>query len=374
MESTLYIHIPFCRRKCIYCDFYSIVYEKSIAGPYLDTILSQIRDTNSQFSTIYIGGGTPTVLDKNSLARLLKAAGTHAQNDVEFTIEANPESLDAEKINLFLDSGVNRLSIGLQSLNDHKLHRLGRIHDARQGRNAVYLAHKRGFKNISIDLIFGIWEEKIDAWKRELREAAGFPITHVSCYSLSYERETPLFSALKNRSITPLEDHMVAEMYEAAVDALALGGFKQYEVSNFAKEGFVCRHNLNYWENGPYIGLGASAVSYLDGVRAKNVSSVGEYIKRVDSGRSPVESSERLSALKRAKESAAIKIRTKEGIDFARFKEKTGFDFLELEACALKELVEKDLVKYKKENNVVTGVCLKRKGFLFCDTVSSAFL
>jgi len=374
MNTSLYIHIPFCRRKCSYCNFYSDIYENDLASAYVDVLSAQIEKLEHGFSTIYIGGGTPTVLDKDSLRILLNGLKRFLRDTREFTIEANPESLDDDKVRLLLDSGVNRLSIGVQSLNDQKLKRLGRIHAVARAKEAVYSAAKKGFKNISADLIFGIWDEDIERWRAEVAEMAKMPITHISCYELTYEKNTPLFLAVKNKSIAPLEDEVVAAMYEQAIDLLALGGFKQYEVSNFSKEGFECKHNLNYWDNGSYVGLGPSAFSYMDGVRQKNVADVREYIKRAEAGKTLIEFSEKLSPARRAKETAAVGIRTKEGIDFERFKDKTGFDFLDLEKKALTKLVEEGFIKYKKENNELTGVCLKRKGFLFCDTVSSAFL
>ena len=203
---------------------------------------------------------------------------------------------------------------------------------------------------------------------------AKLPVTHVSCYSLTYEKGTPIFSALENQSILPVEESVAASMYEDAMDILSLGGFKQYEVSNFAKEGFRCAHNLNYWENNSYIGLGASAVSYTEGVRVKNVSDVSDYIRRFHAGKPLYESREKLPPVKRARETAAIKIRTKDGIDFTWFRDKTGFDFMELERKALTRLAEDGFIKYKKDGERLTGICLKRKGFLFCDTVSSALL
>ena len=313
-------------------------------------------------------------MDKPLLVKLFKAIKALSTGVLEFTIEANPESLDEDKVKLFLDSGVNRISIGVQSLNEKKLKKLGRIHDVKTAVRAVDLAAKKGFKNIGIDLIFGVWDEGPEAWKRELEEVARLPITHVSCYSLTYEKGTPLFLSVKNKSVLPLEDDIVAAMYETAIELLSLRGFKQYEISNFSKAGYECRHNLHYWENNPYVGLGASAVSYIDGVRSKNVSDVDEYIRRVYGSGDLVESSERLSPPKAARETAALKIRTKSGIDFSWFKDKTGFDFCELEKSALPELVEKGLIKYKREKEDVTGVCLKRKGFLFSDTVSSSLL
>jgi len=374
MAPSLYIHIPFCKRKCFYCNFYSDLYDSSLASSYIDALAGQVDGLRYDFKTIYIGGGTPTALDRDLLARLLKGLAKRASPETEFTIEANPESLDDGKAKFLLDSGVNRISIGVQSLRDEKLKKLGRIHTARKALDSVRSAAKDGFKNISVDLIFGVWGENVESWKKELEEVVKLPVTHVSPYELTYEKGTPLFSALKNKSITPLDDDLTAAMYEAAIDALGLRGIKQYEVSNFAKAGYECRHNMNYWENNEYIGLGPSAVSYIDGVRSRNVSAISEYLRRAAEGKSLVESSEKLSPARRAKETAAIKIRTREGIDFRWFKDKTGFNLPELEKRALEELIAKGLIKYTKKDNVPSGIALKRKGFLFCDMVSSALL
>ncbi|MBN1526649.1 MAG: radical SAM family heme chaperone HemW [Candidatus Omnitrophica bacterium] len=374
MEKALYIHIPFCRRKCVYCAFHSVVYDERTAASYISALTDQIEKLNSPFATVYIGGGTPTALDMPLLEKLLAPIKRFLPAISEFTVEANPESLTDEKMALFLESGVNRLSIGVQSMREQKLKKLGRLHSARQAIDAVRRANKRGFKNINIDLIYGVWGEEVDSWKKEIREAVELPVTHISCYGLTYEKETPLWEAVRNSSVKPLEDDAAAAMYELAIDSLALRGFKQYEVSNFAKEGFGCRHNLTYWSNDPYVGLGASAVSYKDGSREENLSDIDEYIRRCGEGKTLIVSSEKLPPAKRAKETAAVKIRTKEGIDFEWFRQKTGFDFMELEKNALPELVENGLLKYRKEGNVPMGISLKRKGFLLCDSVSSSFL
>lgn len=374
MQPSLYIHIPFCRQKCIYCDFYSAVYRETVASSYVDALVGQMENLAYDFPTIYIGGGTPTVLDIGILERLLGSLAKYSKKVSEFTVEANPESLSYDKLKMLADLGVNRISIGVQSFREEKLKALGRVHTVKKAGDAVCAAAKNGFKNISIDLIFGTWLESPEGWKDEIGDIGKLPVTHVSCYGLTYERGTPLFQALKNKSVIPLEDEAVAAMYEHSIDILAVRGFKQYEVSNFAKDGFQCRHNLKYWDNDPYLGLGASAVSYVEGARMKNVADVVEYIRRSRDGRPLIESSETLSPVKRAKETAAIKIRTKDGIDFGWFREKTGFDLLELEKKALPRLIEDGLIKYKKEGNIPTGIRLKRKGFLFCDTVSSALL
>jgi oxygen-independent coproporphyrinogen-3 oxidase len=279
----------------------------------------------------------------------------------EFTIEANPESLSAEKLDLFLDNGVNRISIGIQSFNDTKLKMLGRIHDDKSGKKAVALAHKKGFRNISIDLIFGVCQEKPESWKKDLKCAADLPVKHISSYCLDCKKiET--------------KEEEAADMYEYAMDFLNKKGFRQYEISNFTKDGYASRHNLNYWNNDPYIGLGPSAVSYIGGKREENTADIADYLKRFSRGEPLTESIEKLKDTDSAKETAAIKIRTMEGIDFKWFKDKTGLDFQSLEQAALPKLLEDGLVEYIKTKDGFSAVALTCKGILFCDIVSSAFL
>lgn len=374
MIPSLYIHIPFCKRRCIYCNFYSSIYDPDTASSFVDTIVSQISSLDRTVHSIYIGGGTPSAFDRKVLGKLLSALKSFSIKSGEFTMEANPESIDDDKLKLLIDSGVNRLSIGVQSLDERKLKKLGRVHSAACARDTVLRSHNRGFKNIGADFIFGVWGETLPAWREELRNAAELPVSHISCYELTYEKGTPLFLAMQNKSVVPLTDDETAMMYETAIGSLGLAGLKQYEVSNFARSGYESRHNMHYWENLPYIGLGPSAVSYIDGTRSKNVSDLKEYMKAFRAGKPMTESSEKLPPVKMAKETAAVKIRTKEGIDFDWFKARTGFDFLELQRRALPKLIENGFVKYKKDGDKVTGIALKRKGLLFCDTVSSELL
>jgi len=374
MVNSLYIHIPFCRSKCPYCDFYSIPYQKGIVLEYVNVLCKQIKRLTNNFSTIYIGGGTPTVLEPQLLTRLLKSLAERAANNCEFTLEANPESLNRDKVKLLLDTGVNRISIGVQSLRDNKLKKLHRIHSARLGRQAVILAKKGGFKNISIDLIFGLWQESLRSWQGELKQAINLPVTHISTYALTYEENTPLFKEFKKGNIVSLEDSIVAAMYEFVIDYLPQKGFIHYEISNFAKKGYFCQHNLNYWRNNYYLGLGASAVSFLEGFREKNTPDARDYINKLKRNLSPVVSKERLSRLKRAKETAALKIRTKEGINFKWFKQHSGFDFGRVESRELAKLKGNGLIKYRRKKGQKIGIYLTKKGFLFADTASTALL
>ncbi|MFA5335875.1 MAG: radical SAM family heme chaperone HemW [Candidatus Omnitrophota bacterium] len=378
---SLYIHIPFCARKCAYCDFYSVKYDGAAAKAYIDVICGQVGKIERPVSTIFIGGGTPTVLGTALLKKLLRSLRRYSGKGAEFTVEANPESLTPDKISLFLDEGVNRISIGVQSFRDGKLAKLGRIHDAKKARNAVLTSKKKGFRNINADLIFGAPGETFAECAAELKEAVGLPVTHLSCYCLSYEKGTPLYKAKADGNAVPVEEESVARMYSYVMDFLPEHGFGHYEVSNFARKGYTCRHNLNYWDNKEYIGLGASAVSYIDGIRKKTLPDVDEYIKRASSGASTTTSSERLAGERKARETAAVKIRTAEGINFRWFKEMTGYDLMELEPDAMRKLKDAGLIKYVKSRGLrsvpaekICGISLTRRGFLFCDTVSSELL
>ncbi|MDD3295859.1 MAG: radical SAM family heme chaperone HemW [Candidatus Omnitrophica bacterium] len=374
MVNSLYIHIPFCRKKCFYCNFYSIKPDVEIVSAYIKALCRQINESSGKFSTVYVGGGTPTVLNLKLWQELLTSVEKKCGNIEEYTIEANPESFNARQAELFLDKGVNRLSLGFQSFNDVKLKKLGRIHSANQALEAFALARRSGFKNINVDLIFGTEAETLEDWEKELSLAIKISPEHISLYGLSYEKNTPLYSEFKESRITPLDEALVGRMYTYALGRLPRAGFLQYEVSNFAKKGFLCRHNMNYWRNGSYLGFGPSAVSYLNGRRMLNISDVKEYIKQLDNNRGVVIRQEKLSRIRRAKETAAIKIRTKEGIDFSWFKQATGIDFMNLESKAINELIEGGLIRYKRSGGAYKGVCLSRKGFLFCDSVSSSLL
>lgn len=374
MKKSLYIHIPFCRKKCPYCDFYSRSFDLTLAKTYIEVLCKQIKALDGDFSTLYIGGGTPSVLGLSLSKKLLGALSKISTKVEEFTIEVNPESLNKRKLELFRDNGANRLSIGLQSFSDKKLKRLGRVHNAKKAIEAIQLAKSAGFKDIGIDLIFGLSEETLPEWMFELKQAASLGLKHISTYCLTYEVNTPLFLQVKKKFIIPLGDEVLAKMYMETINYLTKKGFKHYEISNFAKPGFESKHNRNYWQGNSYLGLGPSAVSFINSKREKNVSSVVKYIDKLKKGESPVSFSETLSKKKQAQELAAIKIRTKEGIDFKWFRARTGYDFLKLEGKALAGLSNDRLIKYKSKKGRITGVYLSKRGFCFADTASSSFL
>ena len=371
MPRSLYIHIPFCRKKFAYCDFYSIGYQNRLARSFIDALSSRISRLDQDFSTIYIGGGTPSVLSLDNLKRLLMSLWPISRAVSEFTAEVNPESVDKKRLKLFRDNGVNRISIGVQSFSDQKLKSLGRVHSAKQAKQAICLAKESGIQNISIDLIFGLSGQTLADWKKELECAVSLDVKHISTYCLTYEKDTPLFLAVKRKFIVPLKDRVLAKMYGDAVSYLSGIGFLHYEISNFAKPGFESKHNQNYWNGGSYLGLGPSAVSFDGATREKNVEDVERYILCLNKKKSPVIFRESLSKKRRARELAAIKIRTKEGIDFDWFKKKTGFDFLALAAGRIDNLKNSGLVKYQKKKGQNIDIRLTNKGFLFADSVSS---
>jgi len=374
MNESLYIHIPFCRKKCIYCDFYSIDYRSDLADSYLEVLCHQIKKLPSAFRTVYIGGGTPSVLPLRHWRALLAALQHKKSRVCEFTVEVNPESLSCQLLELFRRHGVNRISIGLQSLREEKLKKLSRPHCVQEALTAVYLSQKCGFNNISIDCIFGVWQETFSAWKKELQDIARLPVQHISVYCLTYEKGTPLFEKITNMQIKPLGDAITARMYRYALDYLPRRGFQHYEVSNFAKNGFCCQHNLVYWRNDAYWALGAGAVSCRSGRREKTTTDIRRYLEAGFCPAGSITESESLSPQSRARETAALKIRTKEGIDFCWFKKSTGFSFLDLYADTVGQLSSSGLVRQWRRKTKPAGIRLTKKGFLYCDEVSSALL
>ncbi len=373
----LYIHIPFCRKKCSYCDFYSIEYEEELARKYIEVLIKQIRNFKEKgynFSTLYIGGGTPSVLAEKLLERLLKSLELSKMQEASF--EANPESLSREKLKLLLELGINRLSVGVQSFDDKVLRFLARLHTSEEALKAISLAKEVGFENINVDLIYGVPNKDFNLWKKELELVVTLPIKHISLYSLTYEKSTPLFLRLRNREFTPISEEEEAQIYKYAVEYLEREKFFRYEVSNFSKRGYECRHNLIYWENAPYLGIGPSAVSYIEGVRKKYILDIYQYIEAIERGQENeifIEKEE-LPPLKRAKETAVLNLRMRGGINFKEFKKFTGFDFLEIEEANFNRLLRERLLTFKRKDSKIYGVRLTKKGFLFYDYVSREFL
>jgi len=321
--TGLYIHIPFCIRKCRYCDFVS--YCEGDREAYLDTLIDEMRRYRGyEIGTVFIGGGTPTVLETRQLERLCGEVfeNFNIAGGYEFTIEANPGTTDREKAAALLSFGVNRISIGVQSFNDSELKTIGRIHDAKTAVRAVNDAHRAGFDNISIDLMTALPDQTMSSLMHSLKTAVSLPLSHISAYSLIIEDGTPMAADYENGLLSLPDEDEDREMYAAAKSFLERHGFLQYEISNFAKRKKECRHNINYWECGQYIGIGAAAHSYIGSVRSSNTGKLDEYLKKeYQTGERTI-----LTREDEISEFIIMGMRMNRGIGEAEFSEKFGIN------------------------------------------------
>ena len=287
----IYIHIPFCKSKCYYCDFNSYAGRDYLAGSYFDALYKEILIRsrsleNRRVSSIFIGGGTPSLTEPQYITGLIEICGKcfHVDNDAEISMESNPGTLSYDRLKAYRDAGVNRLSIGLQTWQDQLLESIGRIHSRKQFVDNVEDAVKCGFENINADLIFGLPGQTLEDWTETLEAVTGLgAIKHLSCYSLKIEEGTVFGDRLDAGLLEPIDEELDRRMYHLAVDVLADKGYRWYEISNFAVPGYECRHNLLYWKAREYVGFGAGAHSHLDAVRFSNVAGIEEYIEAVGS-------------------------------------------------------------------------------------------
>lgn len=396
-----YVHLPFCHTKCGYCDFYSVPNQPDAVGELTAAICAEMlrRDPGRPIATVFVGGGTPTVLPAIALEAILRAIPRRfAATEVEFTVEANPSSADELKMDLLRQCGVNRVSFGAQSFHRDELAVLERLHDPIHIPEAVQLARRAGFANINLDLIFGIPGQTLERWLDSPSRAVDLGVEHIACYSLMYEEGTALTKRRRMGQVQPIDEDVEAEMYERTIDTLTAAGYEHYEISNFARPGRRCRHNMVYWRNEEYVGIGPSAVSYLDGVRSKKAADYRQYIAALagDNARRGgpthvttadgrhderrlrlfaghpdglVIESEKLEGIAHARETAIQMLRLTEGIDTAYFRQRTGFDPLALFAGPIQQFTAGGLV------DVVNGfIRLTRRGLLVANRVMQEFL
>lgn len=286
-KISLYIHIPFCAQKCLYCDFPSFARKDHLRKAYIEALNKEIislreKHNNLEINTIFIGGGTPSVLEADELECLLKeVAKLNMAKDIEYSIECNPGNLTEEKLEVMKKYGVNRISMGLQAKQDNLLKGLGRIHNYKTFKENFLLAKKVGFNNINVDLMFGLPNQRLNEWEETLREIISLEPAHISAYSLIIEEGTAFYNLYENDKLKLPTEEEERKMYHLAKKILEENGFNQYEISNYAKEGKECRHNLAYWNMDNWIGVGSAAASYINGKRIKNISSVEEYINSI---------------------------------------------------------------------------------------------
>lgn len=374
--SGLYIHIPFCVRKCPYCDFTTYDLEKNAVRAFLAALEKELRLWREQlgalrFDTVFIGGGTPTTLSASQLVRLMEAVREAfvIADDAEVTIEANPGSVTRAGLRAMRQAGVNRISMGVQAFDDRLLQRLGRNHTVRDVYESFAAMREAGFDNINLDLMFGIPGHTLAAWEETLDEAVRLAPEHISAYSLIIEEGTP-FAAAHAAGRLPLpEEEEEAEMYELLCRRLADAGYEQYEISNFAVPGRRCRHNEIYWANGRWLGVGPGAHSAWGFERFWNVGAFDEYAGRIAEGRLPVEGTEPLTADDRMDETMMLGLRLAEGVAVSAFRERFGADPTEVYAESLRRFTAEGLLE------VVEGrIRLTPRGRLLGNRVFAGFL
>ena len=334
----IYIHIPFCRSKCDYCDFYSLAGRDDRMDQYQKALLSHIKETaplaqDLPVDTIYIGGGTPSYYGAKRLKELLGVIRKlyKVEKDAEVTVECNPDSVDVKSLKILRKAGVNRLSMGMQSANACELERIHRIHTPQQVNEAATAARKAGFTNLSLDLIYGLPGQTMDSWKATVEHALSLIPQHLSCYGLKVEEGTPLAARVAQGEVLP-DDDQQADLYLWTVGRLERAGYPQYEISNFAKPGFASRHNLRYWLTQPYIGFGPGAHSDFGGRRYSFVRDLDAYIQGVLQGGDIIDESEIIPKRERCGEYLMLRLRTVQGINEQEYRSTYFMDFAPLQA------------------------------------------
>jgi oxygen-independent coproporphyrinogen-3 oxidase len=374
VPRAAYVHVPFCAHKCGYCDFASIAGADALADRYLIALEREIATRvhePQEMQTIFIGGGTPTRLDLGQLERLLGMVSQWFPPAVggEWTVEANPGTLDLEKVALLAERGVNRISLGAQSFRPQSLRVLERNHEPEEVFRAVDLVRPL-FASWSLDLIFGVPGSSVHDWRHDVETALALDPPHLSCYGLVFEKGTALWKQREAGLVAAIDEEIERAMYEETLVRLEAAGLAPYEISHFARPGHECRHNLVYWANDAYHGVGQGAARYLDGVRATNTRDLLAYLKRVETGDDPTGPSERLSDEEHARETAVLMLRRLQaGLERSDFLARTGFSIDELAGDDVRRAVRLGLLADDGQR-----IRLTREGVFLADSVLCRFL
>jgi oxygen-independent coproporphyrinogen-3 oxidase len=351
----LYIHVPFCVSKCAYCAFSSIAGAARMMQPYIDTVLREIDDraflgSGRSVDSLYLGGGTPSLLPPTEITRLLghcREAFRFAA-EAEVTLEANPETVTPERVSAWLDAGVTRVSMGVQSLDDRELVQLDRAHSARRAESAFRTIRAAGCRNAGVDLLYGLPGQPVDRWRETVQRALDLGAEHLSAYALIPEPGTPIGSAVSEGALALPSDDLILAQEEVLHDAVSRSGLERYEISNYAKPGFACRHNLSYWRCDDWLGFGASAHSHIQGQRWWNHFEPGDYIRGVTSG-DAVEGRECLNRHQRLGETLAFGLRMVRGVPRQLVVDRFGRDVWTAKEAALRQLVDFGLLEDTRE-------------------------
>ena len=434
MSPSLYVHIPFCLKRCIYCDFVSGLYNPARADAYIDALKKEISTIPNEkpLSTLFIGGGTPTALSTDALSSLIHHIFTHfsfsprlhkeGQAEGEATIEANPGTVGADKLKAIRSAGINRISIGVQSFCDDELSFLGRIHTSEEAEQAVHIARDAGFENIGIDLIYGIPGQGIERWKMTIEKAVMLKPPHISTYELTVEQGTLLYEYLHNPSSPPFfkggtsfpasgghngtcpphwqrgrapvaaehsngkwrdfsskinlpDEDSIIEMYEHTIEYLRSEGYLHYEISNFAIPSYQCRHNLNYWDRGEYYGVGLGAHTFIDGTRFHNTDNLDEYLELVSGQKSPVKRSESITEEMALSEAIFLGLRKTGGINIEAFSKQYHRNILSCYQREINDLQEAGLIEVTGSDcSYETTLRLTRKGLILSNEIFTKFI
>jgi oxygen-independent coproporphyrinogen-3 oxidase len=345
---SAYIHVPFCRHRCGYCDFAVIAGRDDLVSPYLAALATELAalGTPRPVDTLYFGGGTPSHLNAPELARLCDVvlAWHPLAPGAEWTVEANPETLTDDRLAVLAERGVTRVSLGVQSLNDAKLQALDRQHDGATAHAAVRRVQAAGMQ-VAVDLIFAAPHESLDDWRRDLADLIALEPDHASTYGLTWELGTAFTVARTRGALSPADEDLEAAMYAEAIDALAAAGFEHYEVSNFARPGRRSRHNETYWAGREYFAAGPGAARYVAGVRETNIRSTLGYLQRIEAGQSPVADREQLDPEAKARERLIFGLRRLEGVNRHEFAAATGYEIDALAGPAIARFVAAELLE-----------------------------
>ncbi len=374
-QTACYIHIPFCDHKCIYCDFYSIITSDNVQS-FLKSLKKEIThyaekySRNRELISIYFGGGTPSLMEPDYISEIIESVKTDfvVLSDAEITLETNPGTVTLEKLKLFKQAGINRISIGIQSFDNSDLKFLTRIHNSEAAIRTVDEAANAGLENISLDLIFNLPGQTKKKWKKNLEQAIKLPIKHISAYSLILERGTILNKMVLDGKVKIQDEDYDAELYQTTIEFFTSNGFYQYEVSNFARPGFECIHNNAYWHYTDYFGFGTSAHSFIDGNRWWNLSSLKMYIHKVEQSSNAVAGSETISLEMAVNEYVMLELRSS-GLNIKRFEEQFGQSWLKKNYTYFEVL--------KKQNFVTIDdgiVKLTSEGYSICDEILKELL
>ena len=369
--TSAYVHIPFCTQICYYCDFSKVFIKNQPVDSYLEHLIEEYHSYDIQkLRTLYIGGGTPTALSAPQLAFLLEKLTDKLDLSYleELTIEANPGDLDQEKIAVLKDSPVNRVSLGVQTFNDRMLKQIGRSHLEKDIYENIANLKKAGFDNISIDLIYALPKQTMEDVKTNVAKAIALDIPHMSLYSLILENHTVFMNRMRRGKLPLPKEDLEAEMFDYIIAELEKAGFEHYEISNFSKPGFESRHNLMYWDNAEYYGIGAGASGYVDGVRYKNHGPIRHYLQAVEAGNARVQE-EVLTLKEKMEEEMFLGLRKKSGVSKKRFEEKFGLSFEDQYGAVVFELTEQGLLVPDRDI-----VRMTKQGLFLGDTVAEKFI